>query len=445
MRIDASQVAEHIPFSAWEPVDNGPLTRLEELAQKSFNAEEGHRFRPSKAEGGNPSFSWVRIGRIISGGVAKLSPLREAQDLTIGGYLARNLTGKWGDTPEWHDKNGLFDTSTGLKNVKFVSDEALVYNLSSGKPAEYKRSTTVAEDLFPSGPPSIADVKQSDSRADCFLLSSLLAILATTDGPKKIERIMRDNGDGTVTVRLSNRDYQVSKARVMDSDGNDSYSNSKTWVRVIEKAVQAYLLETAPDRLPDASVDYLLKKDWLQRGDPISAYQAFSHLWGEREESGAISVEHLNLDASHNAECFAAIDASLAEGAAVTVSSHKSASSIWRGISFGHTYAILTQAKGGDGRNGYIIRDPYGNNVGDREKQKEGEIQLLSKRGASATFFVQKEAMAAHFGYFSILSDPETAKARSLTNGQGSSDGSSSRSENNSISADDIDDFMKIQ
>ena len=117
------------------------------------------------------------------------------------------------------------------------------------------------------GMPKPADVQQG-FLGDCYLLSSLLSISA--QDPTKITEAMRDNNDGTVTVRFYT-DFQQPVYVTVDKSvavlknpdnparkGQAVYSQDRPgslWVQMIEKAYAASGLAQSPnveDKLDDA-------------------------------------------------------------------------------------------------------------------------------------------------------------------------------------------------
>ncbi len=100
--------------------------------------------------------------------------------------------------------------------------------------------------LFPHSP-TIKDISQGGAR-DCYLMAGLAAVLSLH--PEAIRKCMKDNGDGTVTVRFYHRDearrrqepryYTVTKTTVCDAyTGEDVYAEGSLWVQMMEKAYLA--------------------------------------------------------------------------------------------------------------------------------------------------------------------------------------------------------------
>ncbi|QMT60934.1 C2 family cysteine protease [Legionella sp. PC997] len=94
--------------------------------------------------------------------------------------------------------------------------------------------------LFSEGSPSIEDVRQARV-PDCFLLASLAAILRQPDGASYIRSMLRQNDDGTTTVRLFNPKtlepvyIRVENSYIVDQKGSLN-NHTALWVDILEKA-----------------------------------------------------------------------------------------------------------------------------------------------------------------------------------------------------------------
>lgn len=101
--------------------------------------------------------------------------------------------------------------------------------------------------LFPHEP-SPNDIKQGVGVQDCFMLSALSGIAAKN--PQKIKDAMKDNHDGTVTVRFYNKAdgnkpvfIRVEKsANKLVGTGN-LYASTSLWVQMLEKAYVKFVNE----------------------------------------------------------------------------------------------------------------------------------------------------------------------------------------------------------
>lgn len=94
--------------------------------------------------------------------------------------------------------------------------------------------------LFGEGSPSIEDVRQYKV-PDCFLLASLGSILTQPDGASFIRSMLRQNDDGTTTVRLFNPKtlepvyVRVENSYIVDHEGSLN-NHTGLWVDILEKA-----------------------------------------------------------------------------------------------------------------------------------------------------------------------------------------------------------------
>ncbi len=112
--------------------------------------------------------------------------------------------------------------------------------------------------LFPHEP-RVSDVRQG-TLGDCYLLAALAGIVRSNPG--YIKQILRDNGDGTVSVRLYQsvpglfgatflpRYMKLEKSEVKVA-GENLYAWNSLWVQMIEKAYAASGLNPSDD--PNAS------------------------------------------------------------------------------------------------------------------------------------------------------------------------------------------------
>jgi hypothetical protein len=103
-----------------------------------------------------------------------------------------------------------------------------------------QRYTPVDAPLF-TKKPSVDDIAQGNL-GDCYFLAGLLS--AVDKNPDAIQQLLRDNGDGTVTVKLFGQEegetlvpryFKVAKT-TMESDDGRSQHASALWVEMLEKA-----------------------------------------------------------------------------------------------------------------------------------------------------------------------------------------------------------------
>ena len=101
------------------------------------------------------------------------------------------------------------------------------------------------DSLFPHTPSS-NDIKQGVGLEDCYMLSALGEMV--NKDPKSVTDAMKDNGDGTVTVRFwkGEKDKRepvfitVNKTESRVLGGMNSYASGSLWVQMMEKAYAKY-------------------------------------------------------------------------------------------------------------------------------------------------------------------------------------------------------------
>lgn len=155
------------------------------------------------------------------------------------------------------DLNACFEMQVnGNLDLNIKNEEGAHFVNAVGKPIEMKKSASLPADrqheidmstepLFPHEP-SINDIKQM-GLGDCYLMSSLSAIVS--EHPEKIKDAIRDNGDGTVTVRFfatsrASEDEPPKKEPVYVQVDKKIPNNSTTaanclWAQMIERAYVA--------------------------------------------------------------------------------------------------------------------------------------------------------------------------------------------------------------
>lgn len=133
------------------------------------------------------------------------------------------------------DLNMQFQIQDRLKSQKIQEPKGIHWYYD--KAGIWQRSYGV---LFPHEP-SPNDIKQGTGVQDCFFLSALTQMAATR--PADIKKAMRDNGDGTVTVRFFDKDngnkpvyVMVNKTVNQTITGQNFYAASSLWVQMMEKA-----------------------------------------------------------------------------------------------------------------------------------------------------------------------------------------------------------------
>ncbi len=94
--------------------------------------------------------------------------------------------------------------------------------------------------LFASSGPTYSDVRQSESLADCWLMSSLAA--AAHASPNAIRQLVVDLGDGTFAVQLNDKHFRVDSEFAVYEDTPDVRKYAKggaegsLWVAAVEEA-----------------------------------------------------------------------------------------------------------------------------------------------------------------------------------------------------------------
>jgi hypothetical protein len=125
--------------------------------------------------------------------------------------------------------------------------------------------------------PCADDVKQGRI-GDCYLMAALAAVAERR--PDTIEEMMRDNGDGSVIVRLfsprgsgRNRTYKPKYVRlsksVVRNRGQDVYAQGALWVALVEKAFAIQTLDDFDD--PPPRVDSTYK--YIESGKATFAFE----------------------------------------------------------------------------------------------------------------------------------------------------------------------------
>lgn len=141
--------------------------------------------------------------------------------------------------------------------------------------------------IFPR-PPCMEDVNQQ-AIGDCFLLAALGGIVK--NNPEFIYRMIRDNRDGTVTVRLYDTTKNIPEARYLQITksliSHGRRSKGALWVPLIEKAYAALGVHYQNDMATKVSSSY------LQLGEGGHSHHAFMILTGTL---GATSSKPMSED-----------------------------------------------------------------------------------------------------------------------------------------------------
>lgn len=141
--------------------------------------------------------------------------------------------------PVTKNVNGLLEGGTDEK-TEYIIEQPQAEPLSAlGSGAKWKDRKDA---LLFAHEPNINDVRQGGI-GDCFFMAAISALVSAD--PDYVKKMMRDNGDGTVTVRLfqfvqgafSPVFVKVRKTIPMDYKGDrDLYAGDCLWVQMLEKA-----------------------------------------------------------------------------------------------------------------------------------------------------------------------------------------------------------------
>ena len=204
----------------------------------------------------------------------------EAQQKTL--LSARELIKTYLDThdPDQNDREYElwmhiqgYDTYLDLNTNGCLDTKRHIHKTGEHEKNPKARTLTVwtnveKQSLFPHEP-SIHDIQQRTVQ-DCYMMSSLAAIAHFT--PEYIKQSMRDNGDGTVTVRF------------YDEKTSDVYYKAAT----IEELTKDY------PRAEQADREKIDRKLLLKLFSEFSVNEQLQEQWKETWEKGALPVEDEN-------------------------------------------------------------------------------------------------------------------------------------------------------
>jgi len=255
------------------------------------------------------------------------------------------------------------------KNIKEPSDVFL------GKVGIWQESS---KSLFPHDP-SPNDVKQGVGVQDCYVLSTISTVAAKH--PEQIKNMMKDNGDGTVTVRFYYQEdnkpektpvfIKVNKTVNQTVFGHNVYSSSSLWVQMLEKAYAVYnaqygrhLMSNMGKKMDGmnsiwrgASHDFM---DAISEVDySTERYTLASQLY-EHDENGKM-INHPDYYLDEEKQIYNILDDYInKDGEPVVVGCHPSKDLDPKnfGIRTGHAYAV-NKVFEKDGKKFVQLRDPY--------------------------------------------------------------------------------------
>lgn len=214
---------------------------------------------------------------------------------------------------------------------------------------------------------NLDDIKQNPDFQDCWFLSSLASVMASK-GAKGISNLIRipepTDGYAYVTLHGTNGDelYKVPLATI-----EGSVSNSKPWVRLMENAMQMYMINHAGFAMRDAT---------MYGGNPKNAFRALLGVnpgnVTEWDESTKIA------DGDHD-PFFEEINAAIAaHKPVVLLTSGSKATALSSGISKGHAVTVMGVGKGRV-KNHLLVMDPYGSmKLVSRSEVKGCKIQIAN-------------------------------------------------------------------
>jgi hypothetical protein len=397
----------------------------------------------NRSPGGNSLMNKFRLGRLLQRGLAWIQQAfgrdpnaKGSTSLTVDGLYRDTLVRGNGAQPINNGMGSPFPQPPDRK-VVVAGDRDLVKGLQQSH-AYAIPDPDPGRGLFAGGAPRLSDIRQSDSRQTCYLLSHVAGTLAKPDGADRIQRMMHDHGDGTVTVRFRDKDVRVTKDRVVDAHGNDVFNRGAPWVRTLEKAYLAYHMAKmgGDDDIGKTAASYkggdAMLEDTFDRGSPLQAADALAPLHAEDpNEIGSLDENHqaasgprygqdhefLSFSEPKSPDADRAvldkIDDTLENGG--TVAAGVSGAGKWfKRVLPNHVYSVLgtgtrTDTKTGQQVQGYWVFDPYGSSVSEMKDHQAPEspsdpVTLPNAwRGRDARFFVPKDQFRDLFGNVQIF------------------------------------------
>ncbi|MEM7025061.1 MAG: hypothetical protein AAF637_21125 [Pseudomonadota bacterium] len=310
--------------------------------------------------------------------------LRETDNPNINGHLAAG-----GQLPPRADNNTV--RVDDRRVVELLGNQSRDWTNKHVKSSGYATMPS-EEQLFAGGPPKLEDLRQSHNRANCFLVAGLASALVRAGGWRKIEQIMQDNHDGTVTVRLGQADVTVDKTRIVTDQGYDAFDSGALWAHILEKAIAAYAMETESGKYKAAD-----------DGKFFDSYRYLSHLMGDANDdptnvdgiADPLAYSGFARSSNRSDEWDGIIQRSLTNGYPVGFQTENSdyGDKLRKRILPGHNYSIIGTATRNN-RPGYLVFDPHSISAGpypDRNITDGTVTYGHAQHGNSPVFFVDAD------------------------------------------------------
>ena len=224
--------------------------------------------------------------------------------------------------------------------------------------------------LFPHDP-SPNDIKQGVGLEDCYMLSALTQI--ASKNPQKIKDAMKDNGNGTVTVRFYDQnkspvDITVKKteSRIMGFGGN-SYASGSLWVQMMEKAYAKYNDKMKHTNKGLSGINRSNTAEFMNAFDKDGDYSFSINAYGDLSRKHSIKEKKEEGYSSEDKALFYLFKERVGEkGEVITVGNQETGAKKREiksdGIRTGHAYAVLNAFEknvNGERKLYVTLRDPY--------------------------------------------------------------------------------------
>ena len=231
--------------------------------------------------------------------------------------------------------------------------------------------------------PTVNDLRQGKV-SNCWMVAGTSALV--NYDPNIIKNCMKDNGDGSVTVRLfkSGKDgnptpmyIRVTKEVPKLITGGAIQSSGALWMQILEKAAAFIGYKKPTEQNENAGYDALWhgsQRDWIyaltgRMWDPVISASRNSVFVDEKAFLGKVegisrqkndrgtSDNHHLLDEKFKAQLFNQLIHARENGKVITYGSKMSNTP---GMTAGHAYTVVSAGQDGEDRF-VILRNPYGN------------------------------------------------------------------------------------